>query len=91
MTNMKTSIDLNDLAQRIHDFLLNYDPAFGYAENVIGQQNEQEWVHTIYTGLSEGETTWFLTTVSELVVSVPESEADGDDILGDIFLLQSVA
>jgi len=35
------------LAERIVEFWENYDPAFGYAEGVDGQENKEQWVNTV--------------------------------------------
>jgi hypothetical protein len=73
---------LTNLAKAIHDFLSDYDPGFGYAEGLIGQQNETEWCGTIAHDLTtpEGYQMW-VEHISELVVEFPEAEADGDEIL----------
>ena len=73
---------INQLAKGIHDFLYNYDPCFGYAEGLIGEQNEVEWRQTIAANLAtpEGFQMW-VERISELIVEVPESESDGDELL----------
>ena len=36
-----------ELAGKIVNFLENYDPAFGYAEGMAGQENKEQWIDTI--------------------------------------------
>lgn len=41
------------LAERIVDFLEKYDPAFGYAEGLAGQENKEQWVDTIKSSVTD--------------------------------------
>ena len=83
-------LNLNELAIRVHNFLADFDPAFGYDPGVPGQENKAQWLEAIKADLTAGGK-WIIPTLSDLLIEVPEAESDADALLGDIFLLQSAA
>lgn len=74
-------------AQKVHDFLAEYDPAFGYATGVPGQENEEQVVQTIAQSIIRTGVQPLVMMISELVLSVPEASSEGDDLLAELAML----
>lgn len=74
-------------AQKVHDFLAEYDPAFGYATGVPGQENEEQFVQTIAQSIIRTGVQPLVMMISELVLSVPEASSKGDDLLAELAML----
>ena len=74
-------------AQKVHDFLAEYDPAFGYATGVPGQENEEQFVQTIAQSIIRTGVQPLVMMISELVLSVPEAFSEGDDLLAELAML----
>lgn len=74
-------------AQKVHDFLAEYDPAFGYATGVPGQENEEQFVQTIAQSIIRTGVQPLVMMISELVLSVPEASSEGDDLLAELAML----
>lgn len=79
--------DVNTAAKKIHDFLAEYDPAFGYATGVPGQENEEQVVQTIAQSIIRTGVQPLVMMISELVLSVPEASNEGDDLLAELAML----
>lgn len=74
-------------AQKVHDFLAEYDPAFGYATGVPGQENEEQFVQTIAQSIIRTGVQPLVMMISELVLSVPEASSEGDNLLAELAML----
>ena len=74
-------------AQKVHDFLAEYDPAFGYATGVPGQENEEQFIQTIAQSIIRTGVQPLVMMISELVLSVPEASSEGDDLLAELAML----
>lgn len=74
-------------AQKVHNFLAEYDPAFGYATGVPGQENEEQFVQTIAQSIIRTGVQPLVMMISELVLSVPEASSEGDDLLAELAML----
>lgn len=74
-------------AQKVHDFLAEYDPAFGYATGVPEQENEEQFVQTIAQSIIRTGVQPLVMMISELVLSVPEASSEGDDLLAELAML----
>lgn len=74
-------------AQKVHDFLAEYDPAFGYATGVPGQENEEQFVQTIAQSIIRTGVQPLVMMISELVLSIPEASSEGDDLLAELAML----
>lgn len=74
-------------AQKVHDFLAEYDPAFGYATGVPGQENEEQFVQTIAQSIIQTGVQPLVMMISELVLFIPEASSEGDDLLAELAML----
>lgn len=73
-----------ELAGKIVNFLENYDPAFGYAEGMAGQENKEQWIDTITERLLQERTDSYIAYLRELAEQTPEAKEEADAIILEI-------
>lgn len=73
-----------ELAGKIVNFLENYDPAFGYAEGMKGQENKEQWIDTITERLLQERTDSYIAYLRELAEQTPEAKEEADAIILEI-------
>lgn len=73
-----------ELAGKIVNFLENYDPAFGYAEGMTGQENKEQWIDTITERLLQERTDSYIAYLRELAEQTPEAKEEADAIILEI-------
>lgn len=67
------------LAERIVDFWERYDPAFGYADGVEGQENKEQWIETIKPRVQDQS---LYIDMLELSKDNSEARAEAGEIIG---------
>lgn len=73
-----------DLAEKIVNFMENYDPAFGYAEGVTGQENKEQWIDTTTGSLLQESGDNYISYLRELSEQTPEAKEEADAIILEI-------
>lgn len=73
-----------DLAEKIVNFMENYDPAFGYAEGVTGQENKEQWIDTTTESLLQESGDNYISYLRELSEQTPEAKEEADAIILEI-------
>ena len=54
------------LAEKLVDFMENYDSSFGYSKEIEGQANKTEWVRTVKEAFLNGKGQAYINNVREL-------------------------
>lgn len=73
-----------DLAEKIVNFMENYDPAFGYAEGVTGQENKEQWIDTTTGSLLQESGDNYISYLRELSEQTPEAKEEAEAIILEI-------
>ena len=72
------------VAEKIHDFLWEYDPAFGYAESMPGQENKEQCIDTISKDLMQNKANLYVEHIMSLVNEKCNFSQDANELLSDI-------
>ena len=80
------------LPERIHDFLYENNPAFGYAAGHYGEENKEQWIQTLDVKLVEEDGEWLCSQINSGIENVRyKSDAEiGKKLVGYVSEFQSI-